>query len=284
MLKNSHPWLWFTGILLLSVNSALLRAEHLPADNKTSYTFGVVPQYEQRKLFAVWRPILDELELRTDFKFTLTGSPRIPSFEKDFEAGVYDFAYMNPYHVVQAQGEHSYLPLLRDGGRVLQGIVVVHKDSKIRSVKELHDQEVVFPSPNALGASLLIRSELKERYAIDLQPKYVQTHSSVYLFVAKQLAVSGGGVESTLAREKPEIRDSLRILYHTQATPPHPITAHKRVPSKHREQVIAAFLDLAQTAKGKYLLSQVPIELLVTTKFSDYKALSIMDFGDYREQ
>jgi len=30
----------------------------------TTYTFGVVPQFEQKKLFKIWRPLLDELERR----------------------------------------------------------------------------------------------------------------------------------------------------------------------------------------------------------------------------
>lgn len=39
------------------------------------YTFGVVPQYEQRKLFHIWRPILNELEARTNIKIKMMGTP-----------------------------------------------------------------------------------------------------------------------------------------------------------------------------------------------------------------
>lgn len=80
------------------------------------YRFGVVPQYEQRKLFRIWRPILDELEKRTGFTFKLVGSPKIPVFERKVEEGDYDFAYMNPYHLILAQERQGYLPLVRDGG------------------------------------------------------------------------------------------------------------------------------------------------------------------------
>ncbi len=284
MLKHLPKLLSIASLVIACAGPIESRAENITRETQISYSFGVVPQYEQRKLFAVWRPILDELEKRTGFIFTLTGSPRIPSFEKDFVAGVYDFAYMNPYHVVQAQGENTYVPLLRDGGRVLQGIVVAPKNSPIRSVKELHQQEVVFPSANALGASMLIRRELKERYGIEVIPKYVQTHSSVYLLVAKGLAISGGGVVSTLLTEKAEIQDHLRIIYHTQPLPPHPITAHNRVPVAHQQRVVDAFMALAQTVRGKYLLGQIPIDLLVPTQLQDYKSLSVLNFDGYGEQ
>ena len=36
-----------------------------------SYLFGVVPQFEQRKLYAIWDPIIKELEKRTGLDFTL---------------------------------------------------------------------------------------------------------------------------------------------------------------------------------------------------------------------
>ncbi len=248
------------------------------------FTFGVVPQFEQRKLFAIWRPILDEIERRTGFVITLTGSPRIRDFEKDFANGAFDFAYMNPYHVVQSGYNHSnsYLPILRDGGHVLQGIIVVYKDSPLQSISDLKDTEMVFPSPNSLGATLLIRSELKRRYGIEVIPKYVQTHSSVYLFVAKNLAQAGGGVASTLSLERDEVKNRLRVLYQTPPIPPHPITAHRRVAPEHRDAVMRAFLEFAQTAEGQRALRQVPIDELISTSLIDYRSLSSLDFRGYR--
>lgn len=37
------------------------------------YFVGVVPRFEQPKLYAVWRPVLDELEKRTGLKSELDG-------------------------------------------------------------------------------------------------------------------------------------------------------------------------------------------------------------------
>ena len=53
------------------------------ADGDNVYEFGVVPQFEQRKLFRIWRPVLDELERRTGLAFHLVGSQKIPVFEKN---------------------------------------------------------------------------------------------------------------------------------------------------------------------------------------------------------
>ncbi len=89
---------------------------------ETVYKFGVVPQFEPRQLSAVWSPILTELEKRTGFKFLMVGSPRIPEFEAEIQAGRYDFAYMNPYHAVVAHSTQKYEPIVREGAEQLFGI------------------------------------------------------------------------------------------------------------------------------------------------------------------
>lgn len=145
--------------LVLSALTTTVFAQDVNGEEHV-YRIGVVPQFEQRKLFRIWIPILQELEARTGLRFEVVGSELIPDFEKLFLAGEFDFAYMNPYHVVSANNVQGYLPLVCDGSRTLQGILVVRKDSPITSIEELKGQTVAFPSANALGASLLPRSEL----------------------------------------------------------------------------------------------------------------------------
>jgi phosphonate transport system substrate-binding protein len=246
------------------------------ADSERVYTFGVVPQFEQRKLFRTWRPILDELQKRTGLKFRLVGTPKIPAFEKQFLSGDFDFAYMNPYHVLLAYDSQGYLPLVRDGGRTLKGMIVVPKDSLITSPAELEGKEMAFPSPNALGASLLIRADLLKRFKVNVNPRYVQTHSSVYLHVANHLVAAGGGVHSTLNSQAPAIRDAVRVIYTTTDIPPHPIAAHPRVPAAQRTSVQQALLDLAATPEGASMLAGVPVLRMVATSIEDYKIVETL--------
>ena len=93
------------------------------------YVVGIVPQYETHRLYAIWRPILTQLEKETGLKFKLRGSPTIPDFEREFLQGKFDFAYMNPYHVLLANQNQGYKPLIRDHGRKLYGVLVTRKDS-----------------------------------------------------------------------------------------------------------------------------------------------------------
>lgn len=109
------------GLLLVGIFIYFLAAQTPPAYPAESYTFGVVPQYEQRQLFAIWKPLLDELEMRTGLSFSMVGVPTIPAFEKEFLKGSYDFVYMNPYHLLKANKSQGYAPLIHATGSTCGG-------------------------------------------------------------------------------------------------------------------------------------------------------------------
>jgi phosphonate transport system substrate-binding protein len=261
----------YTALLFTSLASASFLV--WPAED-VLYQFGVVPQFEQRKLFKIWRPILDELEQRTQLGFNFIGSAKVPIFEQMYIEGIFDFAYMNPYHILKANDTQGYLPLVRDGSRKLKGILVVLKDSPLQTVQGIAGKRVAFPAPNALGASLLMRAELAELHGVSVIPHYVQTHSSVYLHVALGLTSAGGGLPATLNIQKPEIREKLRVMYKTRSVNPHPISVHPRVPKAHRKRVQQALLEIAGTKKGAALLAKIPIRKMVTANMEDYSPMN----------
>ena len=244
------------------------------ASESVTYTFGVVPQFDARHTHRVWRPLLTELEQRTGLKFRLVGSSSIPDFESQFMTGEFDFAYMNPYHVLKASVSQNYVPLVRDIGRSLYGVVVVRKDSPIRDMKELANKQVAFPSPNALGASLIPRADLKYIYGVSVDPIYVQSHSSVYLNVVMSKTDAGGGVQKTFDQLPHSVRDKLRVIYKTRECAPHPIAAHSNVPAAVRLSVQQALLALGKTAKGRDLLKLIPIKQIGVASIEDYRPLS----------
>jgi phosphonate transport system substrate-binding protein len=266
---------WAIGLTLaLSLTSASSNADK-------TLTFGVVPQFDARRIQNIWQPILDELEKQSGHQIKLVGSPNIPEFEKQFLAGDFDFAYMNPYHLLKAHEAQGYTPLVRDVGRTLHGIVVVRKDSAIEQVEQLDGKSVAFPAPNALGASLIPRTEFKETYNIDIEPAYVRSHSSVYLNVVTGQTSAGGGVQKTLQKQPENIREMLKIIYRTPEVAPHPVAVHPRVPDSIREQVGEAFLRLGETARGREILTGIPMKRIGDASLADYEPLRQMGLDKY---
>lgn len=246
-----------------------LAAPGSPLHAAESYTFGVVPQYDQRQLFQIWKPVLDELHRLTGLSFRLASVPTIPVFEKEFLNGVYDFAFMNPYHALKARKSQRYAPLVRDR-TPLRGILVVRKDSPLQKPSQLNNRIVAFPSPNALGASLLMRAELSRLFHVNIEPLYVKTHDSVYLHVVQGLADAGGGVQKTLEEQEQPIRDRLRVVYTTREMPSHPIVAHPRVAGADAEKVRNALLAMAASEPGRKLLARIPMNQPVPAAMNDY--------------
>ena len=251
----------FGVLLALLLSSTLALA--------ASYSIGVAPQFESRRMFAIWQPIIGELEKRTGHQFKLVVPLTVTDFERELEKGTYDFVYANPYHIVRLSPTQSYLPLVRDK-LPLRGILVVRKDSPIRNLKDLDGKSLAVPSPNAIGASLLIRADLEHFHGVKMKMVNVKTHSSVFLNVLNGLTEAGGGVEKTLGEQEQPVLDALRVIYTTREMPSHPLAAHPRVDKAVRDQFRRALLELAATPPGKALLDEVPMKEPVSTTIEDY--------------
>lgn len=250
------------------------------AEAAETYTFAVVPQFDQRKLFTIWKPIVEQVNKRTGIQLNLVATLTVPEFERELSMGRFDFIYANPYHVLREESRQGYIPLVRDKSP-LRGILVVAKDSPFKSAADLNGQQMAVPSFNALGASLLLRADLAQLFKVTVNPVNVKTHSSVYLYVANGLLPAGGGVEKTLREQEPAVRDLLRVLYTTREMPSHPIAAHPRVPAKVQQAVKQALLDLAKTSEGRGLLDEVPISEAVPTSMQDYAPMRNWGLSNY---
>ena len=233
------------------------------------YSFGPVPQFEQRKLHAIWKPILEWLEQRVGVRFNLVSTLAIQDFNAAFAEGQFDFVYINPYGVVRTRNTQAYVPLVARA-EPLRGIVVVRKDGGIGSPAELAGKTVAFPSPNALGAHMLVRSDLEQIHGASVTPLFVGTHGSVYLHVAQGLAAAGGGIEQTFEEQSEAIRAKLQVIYVTRPSPSHPIAAHPRVPAEIREKVREALLAMNDTSEGRELLTGIQAKRLIPMKYEDY--------------
>jgi len=234
-----------------------------------------VPQFQVKKLQAIWQPILKYLHEETGHEFKMMTTTNIPAFESELLAGKFDFSYINPYQMTLASPQ-GYTPIVRDNGRKLFGVLTVRKNGEIKTIKDLDGKIIAFPAPNALGASMLIRRELTDKFAITFTPRYVKTHDSVYLNILINKASAGGGVQKTFNRQNDLIKDRLNIILKTEAVSPHPIAAHPRVPEEVVQAVKQALLQLGKTEKGRNILSKVPMKKIGEAEISDYAELKSM--------
>ena len=248
---------------------------------KQAYSVYVVPQFSATEIYTAWAPFLEKVGMETKQCFDLIIPSTIPEFEKAVITGKADYAYMNPYHEVIAYHAKKYNPILADGSRMLSGIVVVKSDSNIKTLADLRNATIAFPSPNAFGASLLIRASLAKA-GIPFRAEYIKSHSNVYRAVIFGDYQAGGGIQATLQRERPEVKENLRVLYTTGAYRPHPIAVNPRVSVTAVEAFTNAVLGLKKDPAGRQLLEAIQIsEPVKVTYQKDYKDLESLGLGKF---
>jgi phosphonate transport system substrate-binding protein len=245
-------------------------------------SLAVVPQLTPTVTHKNWKPFADRLGRDAGLRIRVQVFRTFDEFETALVNGHADLAYMNPYHQVMARKAQGYIPLVRDSGQTLAGVLVVPALSTIHSVRELHGKAIGFPDPNAFAASLYLRALLREREKISFTPHYFTTHGNVYRHVIVGTVAAGGGVNRTLSQERPETRAALRVLYETPPSPSHPLSAHPRVPADVRESLIRAIQNLATSEEGRALLKAVQLDKPVRADFArDYQPLAQLNIDRY---
>lgn len=244
---------------------------------RPSLTFGVAPQQSASELARVWTPILNLLTEKTGYVLHFATAKDVSTFEQRLAAGEYDIAYMNPLTYTVFHRAPGYRVLAKEKERMLHGIVVVHKDAEISDISQLHGKTVAFTDPKAFAAAILVQAELGKR-EIAVIPKYVASHDSVYLAVARGLVAAGGGIPRTFDNLPPEIRKQLRILWHTAAYTPHAFAAHPRLADATATRLQVALTTIADDPRGADLLRTLglhPLTLAVDRDYDDIRRLDI---------
>jgi phosphonate transport system substrate-binding protein len=260
-------WTWFAPLWVL----ACMWVAFLPllAQAESVYSFAVVPQFEQRKLFAIWRPIIDELQRRSGVKLELVTSLTVVEYDEAMKQGRYDFVYMNPYHIYKFLPTQGYIPLVRDR-EPIRGVVVVAKDSPILRPEDLQGKTLAVPAFDALGASLMVQADLADLFHVKVRLKDAKTHTSAYYQALNGLADAAGGVQKTLAEQEPSVQKSLRVIYTTRDLPSHPVAALPRVPKAVRDRIQRAWLDMSQDPATRPLLAKIPMRQAIPADLNDY--------------
>ena len=247
--------------------------ENISELSPVQYTFAVVPQFHSQTLFKTWSPILKKLSAETGIKFKLTGHSAFAGFESELSTGKYDFAYVNPYHAVMANKTQRYDAILSDTEHKAQGILVTKKTSNV-NIGALRGSEIAFPSPNTLASSILMRSDLKKKYKLDVKPQYLKTHADVYMGIYQGTFKAGSGVVKTFNKLNPRIKSQLKIVHRTEKIPAHPIVAHSRIPQTVRNKVIAAFQKMSKDPAMKPMLGKIPVSNFQKTTQSVYNKIT----------
>ncbi|MFK4751880.1 phosphate/phosphite/phosphonate ABC transporter substrate-binding protein [Oceanobacter antarcticus] len=245
-------------------------------------TFGVVPQQSAVKLLREWAPLLDAVSQKSGIELHFATAPNIPTFEQRVRDGVYDIAYMNPYHLTVFADDPGYVPLVKAEHKVIKGIMVVRKDATLAQLDELDSQTLAFPAPGSFAATLLTQASLTLK-GVRFTSQYVGSHDAVYQAVAAGLYPAGGGIIRTFNLLESPIKDQLRILWTSPGYTPHAIAAHPRLTGEQRQRLTDAFFQLRHQPGIETILAKLGMQGFVPADYADWddvRALHIQPSGE----
>ena len=279
---NDYPLTCLLGLCLAmlgcekpkaSVQAGQVEAPAFDPDHREGFpgtlTFGVVPQQAAATIKVNWQPLAAELSRRIGSKVLVKTATTIPEFERRVTAGHYDLSYMNPYHYTVFSEKPGYKAFARQKDKKIKGILVVRKESPIKSLAECAGLKAAFPSPAAFAASLLTRAKFKQ-LGVPIETHYVNSHDSVYAAVAQGIHAVGGGVKRTFAATPKEVRAKLRVLWTTDPFTPHAFAYHPRVPKEIVTRLKTAVAEIHAQPRDEAVFAKIKFKGLMPAVDADW--------------
>jgi phosphonate transport system substrate-binding protein len=257
-------------MLALIVICALIPARAESPSN--GFSFGIGPAQSTIELAKRWTPVMQYLSEKSGVPLLFKTAKDIPTFQQQMREGVYDFAFINPYHYLVFHKAAGYTAFAREKDGKLIGVLVVHKGGPVQELAQLQGQSVAFPTASALAATWMPIGMLKEK-GIKVTPHYVKSMDSVYRSVAKGLFPAGGGEMRTLGAIDPDVKNQLRILWSSEALPPFTFAAHPRVPPAVVAKVQKAMDEMDQNPQGLELLKAINFKGVERADDADYNSM-----------
>ncbi|MDD4880325.1 MAG: PhnD/SsuA/transferrin family substrate-binding protein [Gallionellaceae bacterium] len=266
-------WLLATAILLSGCGDDRGQAAYQPgfdphppsAPNRKEYRFGVHPLHNPERLFADYGPIVDRLNAALpEARFTLEASRNYEEFDKKLYGRRFDLALPNPYQTINSL-HHGY----RVFGKMadddhFRGIILVRRDSPVRTVADLNGKVVSFPALTALAATMLPQHYLLE-HGLPFgayQARYVGSQESSIMNV--YLGDSAAGATwpppwIAFQKDHPAEASQLKVQWQTDPLPNNGLVARDDFPPELLAKVAATLFNLQQGAAGRALLERLPL-------------------------
>lgn len=238
--------------------------ENIVDSNRVEYIFAIHPLHNSRKYFEVYQPLVDYINRNTnEFYLRLEASKDYPQFEEKLIQRKFHFALPNPYQSVRSiQYGYSIFGKMGDDER-FRGIIIVRKDSHIRSVNDLKGSSISFPSATALAAAMMPKYFLKSNgldAEKDAQCLYVgsQESSIMNVFLGKTKAgCTWPPPWESFLREHPEMKEALTVQWETEPLINNGLVVRNDIPNNHTAIISKLLFTLHTSHEGREILKKI---------------------------
>jgi phosphonate transport system substrate-binding protein len=246
----------------------------------THYVIGIHPLHNPKRLFQVYGPIVDFLNSNIpEVHFTLEASRNYEEFEKKLYSGYFDFAMPNPYQTINSL-KHGY----RVFGKMadddtFRGIILIRRDSGIKTVADLKGKAVAYPAPTALAATLMPQYYLHTHgldVNHDIENRYVGSQESSIISVLRSHVAAGAtwpGPWIAFSKENPLLAEQLEVKWQTEPLQNNGWVARKNLPPELIDKLANLLFNLGQHPQGIEMLARIPVTRFEPADDDSYEAV-----------
>ena len=253
------------------------------ADKPREYIVGIHPLHNPQHLVEVYGPVVDYLNVTIpQAHFRLEASRNYEEFEKKLYSGHFDFAMPNSYQTVRSL-KNDYRVFAKMGNdEMFRGIILVRKDSGIRTVADLKGKKVSYPALTALAATMMPQYYL-HTHGIDvnrdIENLYVGSQESSIMNVYLGNVAAGGTFPlpwEAFQKEHPGKARELELKWETESMINQGVVARDDVPEKLASRVAQLLDTLHTTNEGKAILARMPLSRFELADDKSYRV--VQDF------
>jgi phosphonate transport system substrate-binding protein len=237
-----------------------------PPSNKPVYLFGVHPLHNPQRLHEVYGPVIDYLNRRIpEVSFELEASRSYEEYDRKLYARRFHVALANPYETFNAL-QHGYRVFARMGdGEEFYGIILVRRDSGIRSVADLKGKAVSFPAPSAIVATmmpLLHLATLGLDVNRDITRLFTGSQESSIMSVYEGTSAAGATWPvpwKAMQKRNPKVAEALEVKWRTPGMVTPSLMARDDLPPDLVARVSKLLVTLHAGAEGRVILAGIPL-------------------------
>lgn len=272
------------GIFFVSCNDSSRESAYVPTSKNLksdTYKFGVHPYLNSKKMYTLYRPILDFIETQMgDIEIILETSATYAEYDAKLYRGDFDFSIPNPFQTYNALSCGYDVIAKVKPDSVFRGIFIARKESRLKYPSQLKGKSISFPALTALAATmmpLLFLSEHGIDVNKDIEVKYVGSHYSSILNAFSGDTIAGATWPppwETWKRENPKKAEQMEVVWETDSLINIGVVAKKSVDEKIVQKFVEILISLDKTPQAKELLYDTDFDGFTKSNNREYDIVS----------
>lgn len=240
--------------------------------------FAVHPLHNPKKLVQTYQPLLDELNQQLHgVRLELEASRDYAVYEDKFRRRTPEFLLANPWQTLEAiKLGYSVIAMAGDPAD-FKGLILIRKDSNIKTVNDLKGKEISYPSPTALAGCIMPQAFLQAQgldVMHEIKNRYVGSQESSIMNVYLKQSSAGATWPPpwrAFQKDHPQEAAQLTVAWTTAPLINNSVMARDDVPAAITAKIRTMLLHLHESAHGRQILASMETAYFPAASNKDYE-------------